>query len=120
LFSDDVSLEKVAEHWVRKSTFILNKGIEYRKTQPQDRFLDINYDDLVDNAEGILEEIYKGRGGIPEELMQQFIKAEQDNPPRKYGVHQYSLDDFGLSEEDIEARIKEYRIFMDGIHRPWD
>ena len=120
LFSDDVSLEKVAEHWVRKSTTILNKGIEYRKTQPQDRFLDINYDDLVDNAEGILEEIYRGRGGIPEELMQQFIKAEQDNPPRKYGIHQYSLDDFGLSEEDIEARIKEYRVFMNGIQGPWD
>ena len=109
LFSDDVSLEKVAEHWVRKSTTILNKGIEYRKTQPQDRFLDINYDDLVDNAAGILEEIYKGRGGIPEELMQQFIKAEQDNPPQKYGSHSYSLEDFGLSEEDIEKRIVAYR-----------
>ncbi len=109
LFSDDVSLEKVAEHWVRKSTTILNKGIEYRKTQPQDRFLDINYDDLVDNAEGILEEIYKGRGGIPEELMQKFIKAEQDNPPQKYGSHSYSLEDFGLSEEDIEKRIVAYR-----------
>ena len=109
LFSDDVSLEKVAEHWVRKSTTILNKGIEYRKTQPQDRFLDINYDDLVDNAEAILEDIYKGRGGIPEELMQQFIKAEQDNPPQKYGSHSYSLEDFGLSEEDIEKRIVAYR-----------
>ncbi len=109
LFSDDVSLEKVAEHWVRKSTAILNKGIEYRKTQPQDRFLDINYDDLVDNAEAILEDIYKGRGGIPEELMQQFIKAEQDNPPQKYGSHSYSLEDFGLSEEDIEKRIVAYR-----------
>ena len=63
----------------------------------------------LDNAVGVLEEIYKGRGGIPEELMQQFIKAEQDNPPQKYGSHSYSLEDFGLSEEDIEKRIVAYR-----------
>ncbi len=109
LFSNDVSLEKVADHWVKKSTFILNKGIEYRKAQPQDRFHDINYYDLVDNAGSILEEIYKGLGGIPDELMQQFIRTELENPPRKYGVHQYSLGDFGLSKEDIEKRIVAYR-----------
>jgi len=109
IFSKEVSLDQVADHWVRKSTFILNKGVEYRKTQREDRFLDINYYDLVDDAGSILEEIYKGQGGIPEDLMQKFKLAEEQNPPRKYGVHQYALEDFGLTKEDIEGRIVEYR-----------
>lgn len=116
LFSDDVSLEKVAKHWVRKSTFILNKGIEFRKMQAHDRFLDIYYEDLISNSSGILDQIYKRHGGISDKLRQQFTQAEHDNPPRKYGVHQYSLKDFGLTKEDIEERINKYSEFI--IHNP--
>jgi hypothetical protein len=110
IFSDELSLQQVANHWVRKSTYALQRGVEFRKKQSvQDRFLDIQYDELVENASGILEQIYRGQGGIKAELMEKFKQAEQENPPRKYGIHQYSLDDFGLSEEDIEKRIVAYR-----------
>jgi hypothetical protein len=112
LFSDDVTLEKVASHWVRKSTFILEKGIEYRKTLSQNRFHDINYHELVDDATAILGEIYSSHGGIPESLMQKFTTAEKENPPKKYGVHQYSLEDFGLDEKDIKSKIIGYNDFM--------
>ncbi len=111
LFSDDVSLEKVAEHWVRKSTFILEKGIEYRKESAEDDFMDIQFDELVKDAYSILENIYKGAGGISDELKEKFSKTELENPPQKYGSHQYSLKDFGMTREDIEGRIKEYRKF---------
>jgi hypothetical protein len=111
LFSKDVSLEKVARHWVRKSTFILNKGIEFRRLN-NNHFLDIQYEDLTKNAKMILERIYREEGGIPGDLQERFTRAEIDNPPGKYGVHQYALDDFGLTEDDIESRIGTYRDFM--------
>jgi hypothetical protein len=117
IFSDELSLQQVAEHWVRKSTYALQRGVEFRKKQStQDRFLDIQYDELVENASGILEQIYRGQGGIKAELMEKFKQAEQENPPQKYGTHQYSLDDFGLTKSDIEKRIKAYREFI--IHNP--
>lgn len=115
LFSDDVTLEKVADHWVRKSTFILNKGIEFRKQQEKDSFLDIKYEDLITDSSQVLDEIYKDVGGISDALMQQFLQTEKDNPPRKYGSHRYGLEDFGLTKEDIEERIKEYRKYMNSL-----
>ncbi len=109
LFSNATSLEQVAEHWVRKSTFILEKGVEYRMTQPQEKFLDIRYEDLVKDAGRELTKIY---GSIDEELMQMFMQAEQENPPQKYGTHSYSLDDFGLNRNDIIDRIPNYTNFL--------
>ncbi len=109
MFSNDVSLKQVADHWVRKSTFILEKGISYRNTQPQEKFLDIKFEDLVSDSGKILENIY---GGIDEELMKEFRSAEQANPPQKYGTHSYSLEDFGLTKEDINNRIPLYQQFI--------
>ena len=111
LFSNDVSLEKVARHWTRKSTFILNEGIEYRK-QSDKNFVDLHYEELVQDAASALRKVYSMDGGINLQLMERFLATEKENPPRKYGVHQYSLEAFGLTEKDIEERIVAYREFM--------
>lgn len=112
LFSDHVTLESVAEHWVRKSTFILEKGMEYRLAETGNNFLDIRYEDLVGDPLQELERIY---GNIDEDLRQKFIRADNDNPPMKYGKHLYSLEDFGLRREDIIDRIPVYEEFYAGI-----
>jgi len=109
LFSHEVSPEKVRQHWVRKSTYILNKGVEFRKRKGEGAFLDIQYEDLVKDAGSVLKKIYSGNGGADEQLLEVFARAEQENPPRKYGIHEYSLGDFGLTEADIETRITGYR-----------
>ncbi len=106
LFSDDISMEKVAGHWFRKSTFILEKGVEYRNTQADEKFIDIKYEDLVSDSTQVMDKIY---GGIDEKLQQEFVATEAKNPPQKYGKHVYSLEDFGLTKYDVENRIKNYR-----------
>jgi hypothetical protein len=111
MFSNSVTLEEVAEHWVRKSTFILEKGMEYRNSQPKEKFFDIKYEDLVKDSMSIMEKIYRNSGGINDDLRQRFFSTEKENPPRKYGKHKYSLEDFGLSKEDIETRIPLYSKF---------
>ena len=108
LFSNDVSLEKVANHWGRKSTFILEKGAEYRIANGDANFLDIQYEDLVKDAPSILNNIYSKNGGASDELMRKFRLTESENPPQKYGVHKYSLEDFGLTKEDIKKKITGY------------
>ena len=110
LFSNDVSLEKVSKHWTRKSTFILEKGMEYRNSQNSGKFHDIRYEDLVKDAMQELDKLY---GGIDEDLKQLFIESENKNPQQKYGKHVYSLEDFGLSREDIMDRIPLYSNFID-------
>lgn len=109
LFSNEVSLEKVAAHWMRKSTFILEKGMEFRMNNGHDPFLDIRYENLVSNSLGELQRIY---GEIDDELQAKFMESENNNPPQKYGKHLYSLDDFGLERKDIIDKIPRYQQFL--------
>lgn len=109
MFSNAASLEQVAGHWVRKSTFILEKGMEYRLSQSHEKFIDIQYEDLVSDSMKELEKIY---GELDEKLKQKFTRAEINNPPQKYGKHVYSLGDFRLEEQDIITRIPLYQKFM--------
>jgi hypothetical protein len=111
MFSNATSLQQVAEHWVRKSTFILEKGMEYRASQASEKFLDIKYEDLVKDSRIELERIY---GSIDDELKKRFTTAEDENPPQKYGKHVYSLEDFGLTKDNIVNKIPRYKQFMQG------
>ena len=113
IFSNEVSIEEVANHWIRKTSYMLEKGLSFRETGENDNlFTDILYENLVKEPENQLIRIYNRNGGITDELMAQFKKAETENPQGKYGTHLYSYEDFGLKKEDI-PRMNEtyYKLF---------
>jgi hypothetical protein len=114
IFSDDASDgNTIARHWIRKTGYMLRKGLEYRMKNPQkNQFTDIHYHDLVNSAENVLTGIYNLDGGMTPELMAHFTKAEKENPMRKYGIHEYRLEDFGVSKEDILDQTISYRNFF--------
>jgi hypothetical protein len=102
IFSDEVEMHKVAEHWVRKTGFILGKGASYRANKGANkRFTDIIYPKFTEDPFPCLRNIYSQFGGISKEQMERFLRTEQENPKGKYGRHIYNLADFGLSEKDI-------------------
>jgi hypothetical protein len=110
IFSDDVNGNAIARHWIRKTGYMLQKGLDYRnKNQHKQQFTDIFYEELKDSAAGVLTNIYNLDGGMTPELLSRFDKAEKENPMRKYGIHEYNLEDFGVSKEDIIRETAEYR-----------
>jgi hypothetical protein len=113
IFSDDLRGEAIARHWIRKTGYMLRKGIEYRmKNHHKQQFTDIFYENLVSSSANILEEIYKLDGGMTPELLSRFEIAEKENPMRKYGIHEYNLEDFGACNDDILKETREYREFI--------
>lgn len=118
IFSDEVSMEEVTEHWVRKTHYMLEKGIQFRALEDHHRkFTDIMYEELVRDPMGQLEKIYESYGGIPESLRERFRTAEMENPYGKYGLHEYSLSDFGLTREDIARRNPSYMKIYSGLNQ---
>jgi hypothetical protein len=116
IFSNEVDGHDVATHWIRKTGYMLQKGLEYRmKHQEKNQFTDIFYYNLKDHSSVVLEDIYRQHGGVTQEMLSRFKKTEQDNPLGKYGIHDYNLEDFGVTKEDILERTKMYRDFVEKL-----
>lgn len=113
IFSDETDGHAIARHWIRKTGYMLQKGLDYRhKNKNKNQFTDIWYEDLKDSAPGVLTGIYNLDGGMTPELLSLFDKAERENPMRKYGIHDYKLEDFGAGADDILQATVHYRDFV--------
>jgi len=119
LFSKEVYQKDVAKHWVRKNGFMLEKALEYRKSNNKEvLFTNVSYKELIKDSLGVIEQIYADRGEvISQELKAVFEKSNSDNPKGKYGVHQYNLDDFGVDEAYIRKFTKKYEQFQQTLEQ---
>ena len=76
------------------------------------RFVDIYYDDFVKDGAGTIRALYE-QMGLPfepafESKIEAKLAADKVARSKKGKSHNYSLDDFGLGEDDIQAEFAEY------------
>ncbi|MFC2090668.1 sulfotransferase [Bacteroidota bacterium] len=117
IFSNDVRIEEVVEHWVRKTSYMLGKGIAFRtEKKNEELFTDVLYEQLVKDPMSQLTTIYNKYGGISADLKRKFEEVESDNPQGKYGIHLYSHRDFGIHRKDLYEMNKEYCKIFYAIH----
>lgn len=113
VFSDQVDIHAISNHWVRKTGYMLDQALDNRlKGDNEKRFTDIYYKDLITDSEGEMRRIYSLNGGLNEGLLHRFQQHELEHPHRKHGTHHYSLDDFNLSKTDIDRHTQRYQQFM--------
>jgi hypothetical protein len=117
IFSDHVSLERVAGHWVKKTGYMLTKGIEYRKANRGIEFTDVFYEDIVSSPMNVLGEIYSNGLSISPELNQKFLDTERLNGPNRYGTHKYNLEDFNIDSGELNKTVTLYNDFLKTIQR---
>ncbi len=117
IFSNRVSLDNVARHWVRKTAYMLEKGIEFRQAHPGEQFTDVYYENLVESPMKVLEEIYRNGNVITPDLRQKFLETDKRNTANRYGVHVYHPEDFGLSTTMLNDRFNHYTEFLKTIGR---
>jgi len=109
IFSEKVTMKEVAGHWIRKTSYMLEKGISFRQQQGKaELFIDIDYQSLVSHPIDQLKRIYAKLGGLTPELLERFRAAEKENPYGKYGIHEYSPKDFGLGSDELGQRNPAY------------
>ena len=78
-------------------------------TLPDDQFVDIRYVDLISDPSAAVHEVYD-RAGLDwpaghEETVSAYLR---DKPRGKFGVHEYSLEEYGLDEGLIRSTFAEY------------
>ena len=100
---------EIGNYWLDRLSEWLNNFIEVRNSIPDDRFIDINYSDLVEAPEKIgaqvLESIHVNDDILTKEMMENWINANKRENRQK---HNYKLSDYGLTSESISNKFKDY------------
>jgi hypothetical protein len=110
VFSDVVSSKGVAEHWTRKVKRLMELSMDVRARRGEDRFIDVSYYDLLEDPIGQVRRVYEKAGIAFDEGAARAAEAtRKKNVQHKYGRHAYRLEDFGLSDEQIEHDFGFYR-----------
>lgn len=87
----------------------LERGLATRDQCDPARFIDVNHDDFVNDSIAVVERIYRHFdlpvGKAARQALDAHIAA---NPKGRHGKHEYKLEDWGLSQEDVLTRFAPY------------
>lgn len=110
--ADNVDKHQVGRDWMDMLTVYKNKfesdraKLESKFAAP---FVDVRHEDFVQNPWAAIEAIYESRGTPLSEEGRQAMQAWLDaNPKGKHGKHEYQLDEYGISREEVEALFGDY------------
>ena len=71
------------------------------------RFIDVEYADIKDNAVSVVERIYAVTGRSLTDTGRDAIKQwETEHRKDRFGRHQYRLEDYGFTPEEVEERFR--------------
>ena len=87
----------------------LERGLALRDQCDPARFIDVKHDSFVADSMGVVGQIYDHfdleLGDAARQAMNTHIAA---HPKGQHGKHQYQLDDWGLTVEDVTTRFAPY------------
>lgn len=105
VYSDDVDAKTIGPEVLDLLAAMNQRAV--RVQESDHRVLHVDYSDLVGAPFDVIEKIYSHfnlqDSGEAMTRMQSWLEA---NPRHKHGQHKYTLNQFGLSEEDI---VREFR-----------
>jgi len=96
--------------WRQRFREFLHRCMQARREMPGGRFLDVWYRDALSDPFGVAEKVYAHAGmSINEEAQQVMEEWRARNRREKRAAHEYSLEEYGFSEEQIRSEFAEYR-----------
>ena len=110
-------LHELGAEQVALMSGMLNKAVRFRESHPEmeDRWVDVNYFDLVQDPITVVRHIYDRFGWKLEHAAVAdmndwlFLQSEQR---RRETRHRYRLEDYGLTREGVNAAFSPYRDFL--------
>jgi hypothetical protein len=111
-FTDELDLGEIGLEVTRRWATGLERGMQIRRNGalPAERFLDVNYHELVADPLATVRRLY-AHFDIPfsEEAEGRMRRHLADYPKDRHGAHTYSLAAFGLDPDELAHRFKGYR-----------
>jgi len=113
LYSDREDAHVTGQEQAALWSDYFNRFIESRGTlNKDDQIIDLKFEDFVEDQLGSIRKIYDRFGwNLSGEAVENFTSFLKENPKDKHGKHEYTLDTFGLKEEEINKQFSKYLDF---------
>jgi hypothetical protein len=109
-FSDADHSAAINDRWTHMTEVMVDRVIDWREANGEDRFVDVGYGELVTDPVAALTRVYEH---FDEELspgaesaMRQYMT---EHPVGEHGRHSYRLEELGLDAGAIDDRFTRYR-----------
>jgi len=87
----------------------LERGLASRAQQPSEKFVDYNHKEFIATPVAVVQRIFSAfHFPLPDASLQALKTHIEQHPQHKHGKHDYKLEDFGLTAQDIQQRFKFY------------
>jgi len=108
IFSDQLNVEKSGPELAERMAIAIENS-KKAKEKFGDRMTDVIFDDLVKDPIGTVKGIYERFGYQYSDEMEAGMKQWlANNPQGKHGAHKYELEQFGLSNAEIDRWFEGY------------
>ncbi len=109
VFSDQVDAAGIARDWLNRNANMVEAAWHVRQQNP-DAFIDVSYYDLMQDPMSQVERIYTFVGiELDEQARKAMDSSRQRNRQNRHGKHSYTLEEFGLSRDEVENSYASYR-----------
>ncbi|MGV0584455.1 sulfotransferase [Mycobacteroides chelonae] len=108
LFSDHVDHHRLSRYWLGKNAQVIDRAITVRGNHPES-FVDINYPELLNDPMSSVQRIHDAAGRpLSDAAVAAMQTSLRTNRQHKHGEHRYSLEQFGLTTEEVDDAYQRY------------
>ena len=108
--SEHADAHRVGREQFDQWSWGLNRALEVREHLPEDRVIDVQFADIVADPMQVVRDIHDKFGIHYDTDAERAVGAFlAENTRDKHGLHVYSLDDFGLDRDRVDAAFADYR-----------
>ncbi len=117
LYSDHADAKQTAYEQANLWSLYFNRFLNSLETlNKNDRIIHVKFDDFVKDQMGIIEGIYERfNWKMTDEARKRISTFIKENPKDKNGVHQYSLEEYGISKDYVNKRFERYINFLNTL-----
>jgi Sulfotransferase family len=104
-----VDRDRIRDAWLRILTLNLERFLEFRDSHGDAMWVDVPYAELRGDSLTSVHRIYDHADAqMSSHTIASVSQWEQDNPQHKQGSFEYALEDYGLTEADVDREFADY------------
>jgi hypothetical protein len=108
-YADPVDPHRIGQQMLDFIKRHIDRIMEFCTGQDGDCVTHVDYYRLADDPAKLLDEIHTGIGiDTPEDVREAIARWRRENPQGKRGTNAYSLEQFGLVEEEVRELYADY------------